>query len=128
MSDIPQVICGAVDFRDQQKCVRCGVWIAYGGSRHHRQRRRDGGHLVANIVLLCGSGTTGCHGWAHANPKAARACGLIVRSSVPDVCLVPLEIIDLDVSLHPSYVTLSEDGQRIPMEEALALAELALYA
>jgi len=31
-------------------------------------------------VLLCGSGTTGCHGWAHENPNAARDIGLIVAS------------------------------------------------
>lgn len=31
-------------------------------------------------MLLCGSGTTGCHGWAHANPARAKRDGLIVPS------------------------------------------------
>lgn len=57
-------------------CMRCGrnlhdpsVWP--GRSGHHRQLRRRADptmrDLPCNIVELCGSGTTGCHGWAHAH-------------------------------------------------------------
>jgi hypothetical protein len=35
-------------------------------------------HSPANIVELCGSGTTGCHGWVHQHVKEAERLGLIV--------------------------------------------------
>lgn len=35
-------------------------------------------HSPANIVELCGSGTTGCHGWAHQHVAEAERLGLIV--------------------------------------------------
>ena len=69
----------AVDERDKYRCVRCARDID-GGSRHHRQLRRFGDHSAANLVLLCGSGTTGCHGWVHANPALAYATGLMIHS------------------------------------------------
>lgn len=70
-----------IDRRERQCCARCGKAIMVGGSRHHRQfRSRGGSDTVANLVLLCGSGTTGCHGWVHANVKHARAAGFAVDS------------------------------------------------
>lgn len=35
----------------------------------------------ANLLLLCGSGTTGCHGWVEANRTAARNAGWLVWQS-----------------------------------------------
>lgn len=35
-------------------------------------------HSPANIVELCGSGTTGCHGWVHQHVEEAERLGLIV--------------------------------------------------
>ncbi|SDL15101.1 hypothetical protein SAMN05428985_11071 [Nocardioides sp. YR527] len=32
----------------------------------------------ANLITLCGSGTTGCHGWVEANPTMGRHLGLSV--------------------------------------------------
>ena len=61
-------------------CLRCGTNIHDpslwpGRSGHHRQLRRRADPAVrdlpCNIVELCGSGTTGCHGWAHAHPAEA---------------------------------------------------------
>lgn len=68
-------------------CLRCGTNIHDpscwpGRSGHHRQLRRaadpDVRHSPANIVELCGSGTTGCHGWVHQHVKEAERLGLIV--------------------------------------------------
>ena len=79
-----------IDARDQQRCVRCGRVIRGFGSRHHRKfRSRGGGDEVSNRVLLCGSGTTGCHGLVHANPKDARVLGLAV-ASWEDSRLIPI--------------------------------------
>lgn len=81
MSQPTREACSAVDTRDMQCCVRCGLSLHVShGSRHHRQSRRFGDHSAANLVLLCGSGTTGCHGWVHAHPALSREIGLIVPS------------------------------------------------
>lgn len=32
----------------------------------------------SNLITLCGSGTTGCHGWVHGHPREARLNGWIV--------------------------------------------------
>ncbi|MEB0303842.1 hypothetical protein QN345_00615 [Cryobacterium sp. 10I1] len=70
-----------VDRREQQRCARCGRIIWAGGSRHHRKfRSRRGSDSAANIVLMCGSGTTGCHGWVHANPTSAAMVGFALES------------------------------------------------
>ena len=79
-----------IDAREKQRCARCGVVIWSGGSRHHRKfKSRRGGDEVSNGVLLCGSGTTGCHGWAHANPTSARMVGLALKET-DNPLLVPV--------------------------------------
>lgn len=35
-------------------------------------------NLPANLVSVCGSGTTGCHGWLTANPVLGREQGLVL--------------------------------------------------
>jgi hypothetical protein len=90
-----KAVCVLVDTRDRYACARCGVSIAsVAGSRHHRLKRREGGHSASVLVLLCGSGTTGCHGWAHSHPARARAVGLIIpaagRIRAEDVPSIPL--------------------------------------
>lgn len=55
-------------------------------SRHHRQLRRHGDHSAANLILLCGSGTTGCHGWVHANPALSYEMGWLLKGwQTPEV-------------------------------------------
>lgn len=75
-----------VDLRDESSCVRCGRWLpGTPASRHHRKRRsqssRSEVHSPANLILLCGTGTTGCHGWVHAHPGEAREYGWLLRST-----------------------------------------------
>jgi len=125
---IPRENVNIIDGRDGYCCVRCGRRITNNGSRHHRQRRQVGGHGVENVVLICGSGTTQCHGWAHANPAAARAVGLIIRTTVADVSAVPLLIVDRSVSPDPFYVRLTASGDRIyvPAAEAKQALELVV--
>jgi len=81
-----------IDRRENQSCARCGKGIWENGSRHHRKyKSRGGGDEVSNGVLLCGSGTTGCHGWAHHHPDLARAEGFAVNSW-EDPALVPVRL------------------------------------
>lgn len=70
--------------RDGHRCVRCGVYVRAGQwpglSVHHRMNRLradvEWRHSPANLVLLCGSGSTGCHGWVHQHPEQAHGLGL----------------------------------------------------
>lgn len=68
--------------RDEYRCVRCGANLGQGWpgySCHHRQLRSGGGqNTLGNLIMLCGTGTTGCHGWAHHNRAASQTLGYIV--------------------------------------------------
>lgn len=73
--------------RDGCKCAICGrsidtEWSGY--SIHHRRMRSHGSgyerlHEPENLLTLCGSGTTGCHGWVHAHPARAYRLGYLVH-------------------------------------------------
>lgn len=67
--------------RDEGRCVWCGRPYGDALNLHHRLLRSHGtDNSPANLVSICGSGTTGCHGYAHAHPEWARGHGLIVPS------------------------------------------------
>jgi hypothetical protein len=63
--------------RDDGRCVRCR---RHGPANwDHRKNASQGGLWApSNGQLLCGSGTTGCHGWKTANPREAIAEGWAV--------------------------------------------------
>lgn len=74
--------------RDAGQCVRCGLSLVgargLSWSVHHRRPRGSGGSklkwvdLPGNLILLCGSGTTGCHGWVESHRAVARDKGWLV--------------------------------------------------
>jgi HNH endonuclease len=69
--------------RDGYQCQRCGARVdgSASSSCHHRKLKGRGGpDTPENRVMLCGSGTTGCHGWVHANPREARLHGWLVSA------------------------------------------------
>lgn len=69
-------------------CERCRA--KRGESVHHRKLRSRGGqHTLDNCVFACGSGTTGCHGWMHANPAEATATGWMVPSWEDPATITP---------------------------------------
>lgn len=93
--------------RDRGRCFRCGrhvvaadslavgvfwAWEPY--SIHHRKPRGMGGtrnpevNSTANLLLLCGTGTTGCHGWVESNREDAQEQGLLIRD-VDEAGLLP---------------------------------------
>jgi hypothetical protein len=53
-------------------------------SLHHRKPRRAGGttdpavNRASNLMYVCGSGTTGCHGWIESNRREAYARGWLL--------------------------------------------------
>lgn len=81
MSQVPKKTIALVKQRDNESCVRCG---RMGGNIHHRRMRSQSPkwavHNIENLILLCGSGTTGCHGWVHGHPAESYENGWMVRS------------------------------------------------
>lgn len=74
-----------VQDRDQGCCVRCGHYcLNEPHSVHHRQPKgmggRKGADTPSNLILLCGSGSTGCHGYVHSRADRSRDLGYLVRS------------------------------------------------
>lgn len=96
--------CEIVDARADGRCERCGRAALVANHHHRLLRSRGGRDLPSNLVRLCGSGTTGCHGWVHANVAAATDAGYIVRTNA-DPATVRLE--------HSRYaeVFLADDGE-----------------
>jgi len=74
----PREVREAVHARDQW-CAGCGT--STGLTIQHRRARgmggttRDATATAANGLLLCGSGTTGCHGWTEDHPALAALLG-----------------------------------------------------
>ena len=82
---MPQATVNAVQVRSQARCERCGKSDSLRWSLHHRKPRGMGGsrdpliNSPANVILLCGSGTEGCHGWVESNREQSYELGLLVH-------------------------------------------------
>lgn len=75
----------AVLARAFYKCERCDRdFLGFPVSVHHRRPRMMGGskdqelHKSANLIVLCGTGTSGCHGWVESNRDKARESGYLI--------------------------------------------------
>jgi hypothetical protein len=70
--------------RDGYRCVRDGV-PAQGARgvqwsvQHRLPRSGGGGNGCENLIVLCGSGTTGCHGHVESHRSEAYDNGWLVR-------------------------------------------------
>lgn len=79
------------------QCERCGRPLTAGvrAERHHRQRRRDGGDRLANLLLLCNSAPARCHQHVTEHPREAVANGWIVPATGDaDPATVPVRLAD----------------------------------
>lgn len=100
-------------------CELCGRLLHDGTrwlgdhSHHHRRPRGMGGsrdaatNTAANLLLLCGSGTTGCHGTVESDRTAALEHGWLVAQG-QDPATTPVLVIG-PVVLHRVRLTL--DGR-----------------
>ena len=69
----------ALSERSGCMCEICGSSRATNW--HHRKNRSQGGNDgLANAMHLCGSGTTGCHGWVTEHPEQAAENGWCLKS------------------------------------------------
>lgn len=90
-------------------------------SLHHRRPRGMGGshwsgiNLPSNIMLLCGSGTTGCHSIVETRRAAAVAAGWLVLSRT-DPATVPCLI---EHGSRFVYLTASGEYSDSPPEAAV---------
>jgi len=71
--------------RSGYRCERChDDFMGKPFSVHHRRPRMMGGsknpelHKPANLIVLCGSGISGCHGWVESNRSVARDLGFLI--------------------------------------------------
>ena len=94
---MPQASVDLVHHRSRQRCERCGTASATRWSLHHRKPRGMGGtkdpmiNSPANLLLLCGSGTEGCHGWVETHRAEAYDSGLLVHRG-DDPASVPVKL------------------------------------
>lgn len=85
MSGFSRATRASVVARDRGECFICGrAWRAGVDSIHHRRPRGMGGSKggdvngAANGILLCGSGTTGCHGRVEGDRRRGLEMGWLV--------------------------------------------------
>lgn len=114
-------------------CELCGRLLHDGyewlevHSFHHRQPRGAGGTSLAevnspaNLLLLCGTGTEGCHGFIEAHRTSAEAEGWLVRRP-QDPAAVPVTVFagaaaDL-ATTFTRRVCLTTDGDYQPCTDA----------
>lgn len=101
--------------RDSYRCVVCGTYChgqrGWDWSLQHRQPRGSGGcklsyiNAPSNLVLVCGSGTTLCHGRIESDRDWAKDHGWIVPR--------PLIPANVQVMLWPGDLFyLTDDGHR----------------
>lgn len=96
-------------------CEVCGSTGATNA--HHRINQSQGGpDTLGNLMLVCGSGTTGCHGWITVNPMEAARLGYTVtgqriskRSGADSPTDVPVLRWSRETGRH-DWVLLDDDG------------------
>lgn len=108
--------------RSGGRCESCDTILSGFASVHHRIARGMGGsrdpklNLPSNLLVLCGSGVSGCHGFTESRREEAYRHGLLVRRG-DDPAVVP-------VMYRGAWVLLVDDGttQASPVHVAWNLA------
>lgn len=108
--------------RSDGRCEICGRHPATN-AQHRKNRSQGGTWDLSNLLHVCGSGTTGCHGKIHARPEASYANGWSVRQAFTPSA-VPAWI--AGHNLIRIYVWLHDDGTKTAV--GMADFERALLA
>jgi hypothetical protein len=92
-----------------------GVCLGTGTNYQHRKNRSQCSKaerwMPSNGLYVCGSGTTGCHGYIHAHPTESYEWGWSVKQA-NDPRLVPV----LALLHHPQSIVLHDDGGWHPID------------
>lgn len=109
--------------RAQHSCEVCGIGLSpqrgVDWSVHHRRPRQMGGtrwagiNLPSNLLVVDGSGTTGCHGVLESHRAGAVAAGWLVLSRT-DPAQVAILI------TRDRWVYLADDGTYVDSPKAAA--------
>lgn len=87
--------------RADNYCEVCG--LAFATNAHHRKNRsQGGGDELSNLMFLCGSGVTGCHGQITEHPAESYINGWSVRQ--------PRNPLHVPVMYRGGWVTLDNLG------------------
>jgi hypothetical protein len=83
---------------------------------HRRSRGQGGLWTPSNGLALCGSGTSGCHGWTEHNPTLAAAGGWRLVHDHRDPAEVPVWL--APALTWPGWWLLDDDGMYLPAPDA----------
>ena len=116
--------------RDGYLCQRCGRTVGLGANMQHRRARGAGGrggesgiNFPENLISLCGSGTTGCHGIITHHPEMARRCGWEVSVNATQYGPESVPVLGRDGIGREQWYWL-EGFDRIEVSEATAVMRL----
>jgi hypothetical protein len=98
----------------------CGRSIVdFPSSIHHRINRGSGGSAKLErpslLIRMCGTGTTGCHGWVTNEPRQAGKWGWLLPKNNPDIDPEQERIL-----LYDGWHILADDGSRHQLIEVVA--------
>lgn len=135
-SPITAKVRAAVRARHHDRCARCGrLVLDYDDySLQHRRARGAGGssrpetNRPGNLVFLCGSATTGCHGWVESHRIEAQRYGYTLFQACETPADIPVFINDRG---HTIWVRLTDNDDAsmvfVPEQEAVAVMVAAGY-
>lgn len=91
--------------RSMERCEMCGG--PPGSASHRRPAGQGGPWSPSNLLVACGTGTTGCHGWLEANRAHADAGGWQIMR--PDEGSTPADV-PVWLPYHGGWVALDDEG------------------
>lgn len=109
--------------REQQRCFYCkrqlswslrGSMLEGGWSLHHRKGRRGGDTSYPNALILCGTGSTGDHGWVTEHPEEAFELGLAIRRLATTPEFEPVNVRVRDKA--GNWFSLTQNGRAVETE------------
>jgi hypothetical protein len=124
----PQTVRHAFYVREKEACFLCRRPLRWeergmGWSAHHRKPRGMGGTSdprvasIANCLIVCGSGTTGCHGRIERNREVALAVGLLIPKNATTESFAPAAV--RVRRMDRSWWLLTESGRAVEVDEGM---------
>jgi hypothetical protein len=124
----PQTVRHAFYVREKEACFLCRRPLRWeergiGWSAHHRKPRGMGGTSdprvasISNCLIVCGSGTTGCHGRIERNREVALAVGLLIPKNATTESFAPAAV--RVRRMDRSWWLLTESGRAVEVDEGI---------